>query len=254
MRGERAALGAAVCLAVSACTTLGTAERSPAAAAASGATVAAEPADAGPPGARTYSGAYSCDGCVERMLTVTVFADGRYRLREVPARGEPVREQGRWSVAPQAPDRLVLESSGGTRVLRRTASDALTIVDPEGRELHGLVGGVLVRAQRVDPLPASRRVTGFYRAGGGPPVLVDCASGTTLRVLAGASGSPQAALDAAWRELAPRDGETVLVVVHAHEAAAPAGRAAGAPDAIVVEAFERATRNGRCAEAPPQHR
>ena len=208
--------------------------------------------------ARSYAGTYSCDGCLQRAITVTVFPDGSYRLREVPTRGEPVMEQGRWHASPQAPDRLVLEAAGGERVLRRAAPDVLILVDPEGRELRGLVGGVLARLPTVDPIPASRRLVGVYRVRDGQRVLVDCESGATLRLSAGAPGSAQAALDAAWHELAPRDDETVLVALHAHEVAPQAGASAGAAvrapagaaPGIVVDAFERATRNGRCPGSP----
>lgn len=208
------------------------------------------------PGARTYAGAYSCDGCLQRTITLTVFADGSYRLREVPTRGDPVLEQGRWHVPPQAADRLVLESAGGnesaggTRVFRRAAPDALILVDPEGRELRGLVGGVLARLPAVDPIPASRQRVGLYGRRDGRRVLVDCESGSTLRMIAGAPGSAQAALDAAWTALAPLYNETVLVVVHAHEVAPEGGVASGAAPALVIDAFERATRDGRCAGTP----
>ncbi|MCD6682204.1 MAG: copper resistance protein NlpE [Burkholderiaceae bacterium] len=210
------------------------------------------------PGARSYAGTYSCEGCLQRAITVTVFPDGSYRLREVPGRGEPVIEQGRWHASPQAPDRLVLEARGSERVLRREAPDALILVDPEGRELRGLVGGVLTRLPTVDPIPDSRLLVGVYRMRDGQRVLVDCASGATLWLAAGAPGSAQAALDAAWHELAPRDDETVLVAVHAHEVEPDGGASAGAAlrtdadaaPAIVVDAFERATRNGRCPLSP----
>lgn len=240
----------------------------------------------GYPGARSYSGTYSCEGCIERRLTVTVFADGSYRLREVPAIGPTIDEQGRWSALSADPDRLVLESSDGMRVLRRTAADELTLVDPEGRELHGLVGGVLLRLPQVDPLPFSERFVGTYRRAGSQRALFDCVTGAMLPVIeggfgpnsaggAGASGavaevatapaqestpgdsrhSPLAALDAAWAELAPRDDETVLVVVRAHRVAlALRGAGAGGGEAIVVDAFERATRNGRCDELPASNR
>jgi len=250
---------AATCLAVAACAAATPPERGAAAGGtrgAPGASVAAA-RDAATAGARTYSGTYSCEGCIERTLTVTIFADGSYRLREVPARGEPLQEQGRWNAPREAPGRLVLESAAGERVLQRTAPDSLTIVDPQGRELHGLVGGVLARSASVDPLPVSRRLAGLYRSGGGQHLLVDCASGDTLAVLAGPPGSAQAALEAAWSELAPRDEENVLVIVRAHRAAPQAGMPAGAREAIVVDAFERAMRNG-CEAAPhdaaPQRR
>lgn len=233
------------------------------------------------PGARSYSGLYSCDGCIERRLTVTIFADGSYRLREVPVVGQAVDEQGRWSSPSADPDRIVLESSGGMRLLRRTAPDELTLVDPEGRELHGLVGGVLIRLPEVDPLTVSERFVGLYRRAGAQRALVDCATGATLPVVERAAGrnaanraradgaaaaspvdgragesrdSPQAALDAAWAELAPRDDETVLVTVRAHRVAMPLRADGAIGEAIVLDAFERATRNGRCDELPASDR
>ncbi len=251
MRGETASFIVAACLALPACAGVTPDESGPAAAGTTSAATAPGSGDVRHAGARTYAGAYSCEGCVERTLVVTIFADGSYRLRELPARGDPVQEQGRWSAHPDAPDRLVLESTTGTRVLRRTAPDALTIVDPEGRELRGLVGGVLARVPRVDPLPVVRRVVGLYRSGV-ERVLVDCESGATLRVLAGPPGSPQAALDAAWSELAPRDDEAVLVVVRAHGVAPSAGGSPSPHEAISIDGFERATRNGRCGAAPAE--
>lgn len=199
--------------------------------------------EAGARGARTYSGTYSCDGCDPRRLTVTIFADGRYRLREVPERGAPLDEQGRWSVGSTASDRLVLESDAGVRVLRRTAPDALVLVDPEGRELHGLVGGVFERTARIDLLPHSERLAGLYRRDGQAAAFVDCGSGEMLRVLP-LRGRAQAALDAAVAELAPHADETVLVVVRAHRV--PLGSGESGREAIVVDAFERATRSGLC--------
>ncbi len=214
---------------------------------------AAEASSAEPyPGARSYSGTYSCEGCIERRLTVTIFADGSYRLREVPAVGLAIHEQGRWSASSADPDRIVLESSQGMRVLRRSAPDELTLVDPEGRELHGLIGGVLARLPEVDPLRFSERFVGMYRRAGVQRALVDCATGATLPVIESGDSrnSPQSALDAAWAELAPRDDETVLVVVRAHRVALPLRDAGTGGEAIVVDAFERATRNGRCDELP----
>src|SRR5690606_4571088 len=175
-----------------------------------------------------YAGSYSCEGCIERRLTVTVFADGRYRLREVPEGGTSVEEQGRWAVPSSDPNRIVLEAPGAMRGFRRAAPDELTLVDPEGRELHGLTGGVLARLPQVDPLPVSETFVGVYHRVGAQRVLVDCATGRTLPVLEsaprpdaaardgaavspaeGATGdsrrSAQAALDAAWAQLAPRE-------------------------------------------------
>jgi len=264
MRGELGTI-IALCLVVSACAT----SRSEPSEVLPASGPATDSRATPHPGARSYSGAYSCEGCVQRAITVTVFPDGSYRLREVPTRGEPVLELGRWHASPQAPDQLLLESASGARVFRREAPDRLILVDPEGRELRGLVGDVLTRSVTVDPIPDSRRRVGLYRMRDGLRVLVDCESGAALRLIAGAPGSAQAALDAAWDELAPSDDETVLVAVHAHEVVPDAGVSAGAAvramtgvvtdasagvagasPAFVVDAFERATRNGRCAASP----
>lgn len=241
-------------------------------------------ADRAYPGARTYSGVYSCAGCDARRLTVTIFADGTYRLREEAvgavspdARGVPsgpptgtagsVNEQGSWQVPAEAPERIVLESAAGLRAFRRSAPDALTIVDHEGRELHGLDGATLSRSPHVDPLAVAERLVGFYGYQAGQRVFIDCASGRRFPMQAEAGNAAQRALDSAVAALAPQADETVLTVVHAHRVPAAAAGGAGvaataggtragtaATEALVVDAFERATRNGSCEDARPATR
>ncbi|RPH59916.1 MAG: hypothetical protein EHM83_15150, partial [Burkholderiales bacterium] len=137
-------------------------------------------------GARTYSGALSCAGCPERRLTLTIFADGTFRMRQAGAAGagesaeaypktaaaaEPaagaggpvVHEMGRWAVSPEAADTLALYGDGeGARLLRRVVPDGLAIVGHEGREIRGFDNATLWREARVDPLIGPLRLVGRY--------------------------------------------------------------------------------------------
>src|SRR5690606_12709776 len=92
-------------------------------------------------GARTYTGVLDCVGCIPSRLTVTIFADGRFRLREEPmpasgdAPGESLRTStppqgvahGLWHVSPDAADRIMMEGDDGVRVFRRVVPDGLAI-------------------------------------------------------------------------------------------------------------------------------
>lgn len=213
------------------------------------------------PGARTYSGVLSCAGCERSRLTVTIFADGRFRLRDEPldaggvdrgAARSPVSDHGRWHTLSDAANRIVLEGKDGDRLLQRVAPDGLVILDHEGRPLRGLADATLPRQPKVDPLSGPMRLIGHYGFEGSQRVFVECDSGRRLPVLAAVpSGSApthaQAALDAAWQGLQPQPDEPVLAVLQAWVVPRPGERAGPHEEAIVVAGFERATRNGVCA-------
>lgn len=213
------------------------------------------------PGARTYSGVLSCAGCERSRFTVTVFADGRFRLRDEPLdanAGDPaaarsaVSDHGRWHTLSDAANRIVLEGRDGDRLLQRVAPDGLMILDHEGRPLRGLADATLPRQAKVDPLGGPMRLIGHYGFEGSQRVFVECASGRKFPVLAtapsGTAPNPaQAALDAAWQGLQPQPDEPVLAVLQAYLVPRTGERAGPHEEAVVVAGFERATRNGMCA-------
>lgn len=231
-------------------------------------------------GARTYSGALSCADCPERRLTLTIFADGTFRMRQAGAGGAGksaearpktaaaagsgtgggpvVHRMGRWAVSPEAADTLALYGDGeGATLLRRVVPDGLVIVDHEGREIRGFDNATLWREARVDPLIGPLRLAGRYRHEGARPVFVECLTGRRMPVVAGtpASGSAQAArllsaarsaLDGAYRAVSLAPDDPVLAIVHGYLVPRVAQPASPEKEALVVAAFERAMRDGRC--------
>lgn len=221
-------------------------------------------------GARSYGGTLSCAGCADRSLTLTVFADGTFRLREIegaslsaaaaaagvaaagaagsgaagsgpaPLR-RPAFDAGRWSTAPDGADLLVLHGAAtGSRLLRRAVPDGLTVLDHEGREIRGLSGTTLARLPKVDPLAGPMRLAGLYSRPGGQAAFDDCATG---RRLALALGGSDPALDAAYLAMRRAPDETVLAVVDGYFVPRPAGQVR---EELRVTAFVRAMRAARC--------
>ena len=153
-------------------------------------------------GARSYAGTLSCTGCADRNLTLTVFADGTFRLREIEsapsertsslaagaaaaAARKTSFDAGRWSTAPGRADLLLLHGAAtGSRLLRRAVPDGLTVLDHEGREIRGLSGTTLTRLSQVDPLPGPMRLAGLYSRAGGLGAFDDCATSRRLAVAA----------------------------------------------------------------------
>lgn len=203
----------------------------------------------------------SCAGCVQQRLTLTIFADGTFRLLQVDGVGSAARSRydiGRWTTSTEAPDTIALRGdTEGARLFRRVLPDGLAVVDSEGREIRGLDSATLARAPRIDPLAGPLRLVGRYRLEGRQPVFVECLTGRRMPVVPGvpASGSPQAArmlagaqsaLDAAHRAMSLAPEQPVLAIVQGYLVPRVAPPDAPGNEALVVAAFERAMRDARC--------
>jgi len=212
-------------------------------------------------GARTYSGVLSCAGCAQQRLTLTIFADGTFRLLQADGAGSAARggyDIGRWATSTEAPDTIALRGdTDGVRLFRRVRPDGLAVVDNEGREIRGLDSATLARAARIDPLAGPLRLVGSYRLEGRQAVFVECLTGRRMPVVAGvpASGSPQAvrllagaqsALDAAHRAVRLAPEEPVLAVVQGYLLPRVVQPDDAEKEALVVAVFERAMRDARC--------
>ncbi|MGD9944470.1 MAG: copper resistance protein NlpE N-terminal domain-containing protein [Burkholderiaceae bacterium] len=202
-------------------------------------------------GARSYGGTLSCAGCPDRTLTLTVFADGTFRLREIEAAlaaasGVPARtsfDVGRWSTTPAGPDRLLLHgASGGSWLLHRVVPDGLSLLDNEGREIRGLSGSTLARLPQIDPLPGPMRLAGLYGQRAGQAVFEECATGRRLTVRA-AGADP--ALEAAFRAMQRSPDETVMAVVDGYFLPRVDGPV---HEALHIASFIQAMRAARCDE------
>ncbi len=210
-------------------------------------------------GARTYAGSMSCADCAAGRRVLTVFADGTFRMREGDEGAATARyTTGRWSVAPDAADVIVLRGAAAPRSFRRVRPDGFVEIGADTREPLA-AAAPLARAAVVDPLAGPMRVAGMYRREAGAPVLAECSTGRRLAVApavragAGAAsragdapGAAQAALDAAHRAISARPDDAVLALVQGYFV--PTGDARA--EAFVVTVFERAMRDGRCEDAP----
>ena len=211
-------------------------------------------------GARTYSGVLSCAGCTPQRLTLTIFADGTFRLREggvASGVGTQRYDIGRWTASRESADMIALHGDAQrARLFQRVLPDGLAGVDDDGRD-RGPDGTTLPRAPAVDPLAGPLRLVGSYRREGEEPVFVECLTGRRLPVVAGrpASGAPraaqlladaQSALDAAHRAVSLAPGDPVLAVVRAYLVPRVAQPGNTEKEALVVVVFERAMRDGRC--------
>lgn len=203
-------------------------------------------------GARTYTGVLACPGCEEQRITLTIFADGTFRMRQLGAAA--VYDIGRWSRSPEAADMLILQGdTEGARMLRRVAPDALVIVDNEGRALRGAAEASLSRAAQVDPLGGPLRLVGHYHREGHDPVFVECLTGQRMPVVTGVAASAtrqptaaQSALDAAHHAVSRAPVDPVLAIVRGYLLPRLARSDSPGKEALVVTGFERAMRDGRC--------
>jgi copper homeostasis protein (lipoprotein) len=126
----------------------------------------------------TYTGRLPCADCPGIQLTVTLFPDSTFRLRQVyQDRPEVFHNLGRWSVEENG-SRLVLR--GGTvapRFSQIVGADSLRMLDHFGRPTQSNLNHWLVRATQVDPVRDTMwlRSTYIYLADAGR--FTECLSG-----------------------------------------------------------------------------
>lgn len=148
---------------------------------------------AGRPGdpPRTYEGG---------GLTVTLFPDGTFRLRE--KRGgsaDPLLDLGEWAQEVEGGVRLILRGGAGSRrAFREIGTDKL--VADDGREL--------VQTATPDPIDGRFRLSGMYRDAQDGGLFAPCLVGRTYGV---APGGAEPELEKAWVDATP-SRETSLYV------------------------------------------
>jgi heat shock protein HslJ len=170
---------------------------------------------------RTYTGG---------DLTITLFPDGIFRLRERRSGGEPVLDLGQWAQEVDGGVRMVLR--GGT-VARRIFSEA------DGDRLVAQDGTELTRAATPDPVNGRFPMAGLYRDTPAGGLFAECLTGRTYPV---APGGAEPDLEKAWTEATPsRDTQIYAQIV------------GGFTDGeINVQRFLSLNRNGACAPLAPR--
>lgn len=131
----------------------------------------------------TWQAEVSCPGCSERWLTLTLFPDGFFRLRERylaqgGGGGEDFHDLGRWSLADGDTSRLVLRGGGEQpRQFRLNPDGSLRMLDSAGHELVSIREYPLPRLAKPDMIPDAMRLIGFYVADGGAGLFTECLTG-----------------------------------------------------------------------------
>ncbi len=182
---------------------------------------AAPPAPSPAPGVRaqaalvppaTFVGEMPCKACGGMRRTLTLFADGSYRLRQNyesthGGAGIVLHELGRWQLEGR---RLTLHSeSGRTGSFQLADSTRLLQLGREGEPLTGNMAYTLSRSAQVDPIAESMRLTGLFDPKTGRMSL--CGSGQSLAVLPNA-GEANALVQAAQEA---RSGRGVWMAIQA---------------------------------------
>ena len=124
-------------------------------------------------------------------LTVTLFPDGTFRLREQRGAGEPVLDLGQWTQEVDGGVRLVLR---GSLVARRSFRQA------DGGRLIADDGTELAQAASVDNIDGRFRLEGLYRDAQDGGLFAECYTGRTFSV---APKGAEPDLEHAWVEAAP---------------------------------------------------
>ncbi len=163
-------------------------------------------------------------------LTITLFPDGIFRLRERRDGGEPVLDLGQWFQEVDGGVRLVLR--GGT-VARRAFREA------DGNRLIAENGTELARAPTPDLIEGRFHLAGLYRDTPNGGLFAECLTGRTYPV---APNGAEPDLERAWTEATPsREAQLYVQVVGSF--------AAGE---IRVERFLSLNRDGACAPLAPR--
>jgi heat shock protein HslJ len=134
-------------------------------------------------------------------LTVTLFPDGTFRLRDSTAGGEPVLDLGQWAQEVDGGLRLVLRGRAvARRAFREVGGDRLVAAD--GTELQ--------RAATPDPIEGRFRLSGLYRDSQTGGLFTECLTGRTFEI-APAGAEPD--LERAWTEATPSKEAQLFVEI-----------------------------------------
>ena len=170
---------------------------------------------------RTYAG----DG-----MTVTLFPDGLFRLRDTRTSTTPTLDLGQWAQEVEGGVRLVLRGGKTSkRSFRETGNDRL--VDENGTELE--------RQATADPIDGVFRVTGQYRDTNNGSVFTECLTGRSYEM---AQSPVETELERTWAEVTPSREAQIFVELEARFGKGE----------IVAERLVSMKREGTCPTPPPR--
>jgi copper homeostasis protein (lipoprotein) len=207
-------------------------------------------ADTGPRGFHppvTYSGRIPCADCPGIDLTVTIFPDSTFRLRQTyQDRPAIFHDLGRWAVEENG-TRLVLR--GGTkapRFFRLVGPDTLQVLDTAGQPIHSRLNYTLLRAPEVDPIRDTMPLRGHYTYMADAGRFTECFTGAAFPV---AQTGANAALERAYGAAKAQPGAPLFVSVRGHFEEQAALEGSRRMEHVVVDSFDRVWPGATC-EAP----
>ena len=163
-------------------------------------------------------------------LTITLFPDGIFRLREVRDGGEPVLDLGQW----------VQEVDGGVRLVLRGGTIARRVFrEANGDRLVAENGTELVRAAKPDLIEGRFQLAGLYRDTPNGGLFAECLTGRTYPV---APSGAEPDLEHAWTEATPsREAQLYVQVIGGF-----------ADSEIRIDRFLSLSRDGACPPLAPR--
>ena len=195
----------------------------------------------------TFRGTIPCADCPGIDLTVTLFPDGTFRLRQRYLDRDPGstwRDLGRWTE--EEGGRLALRGSGERPTwFARYAWDSLRVLDGEGREIPSRLPYGLARAGYVDLVEDVQPLRGMVTWAAGTALFAECLTGTAFPV---SESGAYAELEDAYREASTGNAEALLVRVQGRLVGSGTGGEPGAAT-LVVEAVEGTFPGAGCGEA-----
>lgn len=135
-------------------------------------------------------------------LTVTLFPDGTFRLRERrDGSAEPLLDLGEWAQEVEGGVRLILRGAAGNRrAFREIGTDKLVADD----------GSELLQTAAPDPIDGQFRLSGMYRDAQDGGLFAPCLVGRTYGV---APGGAEPDLERAWVDATPSRDTSLYVEI-----------------------------------------
>lgn len=112
----------------------------------------------------TFAGVLPCAGCTGIAYTVTMQADGSYRLRRTylgtaASQVKPMAEAGRWTADHQGKLIALMSSTATPLFFRLTAEGALRQLDDQGQPFKSSANHDLRRTAKIDPVNEAAAAT-----------------------------------------------------------------------------------------------
>jgi heat shock protein HslJ/uncharacterized lipoprotein NlpE involved in copper resistance len=183
----------------------------------------------------TFAGVMPCADCAGITQTLTLRADGLYRLRRtyLSKPDGPFNELGRWTIDASG-QRLTLRSGSETFLFEVKDNETLRLLDRLGQPIISVANLDLRRTAQVDPISELLNWRGEFRYLADSATFTDCASGMRWPV---AMTADYLALERNYLQSRSAPGAPLLVSFEGHLEVRPAME--GPPrEQMVVDRFD----------------